>query len=138
MNSTVIPLACRPELLLNPIPGGEPGRYALKDLRTGDCYTLGGHEYFLLGRLDGGRIMLSLAETQFMHPNELRVAVHAAHGSVELRIPEHTYGVWRQGDPGWQWSGPTVGERDDLFRRQARRLPFPIKSDPAFRRSPDT
>jgi SAM-dependent methyltransferase/methyltransferase-like protein len=55
LNSTVIPLACRPELLLSPLPAGEPDRYALKDLRTGESYTLGGHEYFLLGRLDGGQ-----------------------------------------------------------------------------------
>lgn len=60
MNTTVIPLACRPELLLSPLPGGEPDRYALKDLRTGECYTLGGHEYFLLGRLDGGQTAADL------------------------------------------------------------------------------
>src|SRR5262245_35472890 len=53
MNHTLIPLACRPELLLSPLPDGEPGRYAVKDLRTGDCYTLGQREYFLLARLDG-------------------------------------------------------------------------------------
>ena len=62
MNRTVIPLACRSELLLSPLPGGEPDRYALRDLRTGDCYTLGGHEYFLLGRLDGGQTAADLCQ----------------------------------------------------------------------------
>ena len=53
MNRTVIPLACRAELLLSLFPGSEPDRYTLNNIRTGDCYTLGGHEYFLLGRLGG-------------------------------------------------------------------------------------
>src|SRR5262245_50406828 len=53
MNRTVIPLACRPEMLLSPLPGSESDRYTLNNLRTGDCFTLGSHEYFLLGRLDG-------------------------------------------------------------------------------------
>ncbi|HKB02450.1 MAG TPA: class I SAM-dependent methyltransferase [Gemmataceae bacterium] len=54
-NGVAIPLACRPGLLMSPLPGGGSDRYAVKDLRTGDCYTLGGPEYFLLGRLDGGQ-----------------------------------------------------------------------------------
>ena len=61
-NGPVIPLACRPGLLLSPLPGGESDRYAVKDLRTGDCYTLGGHEYFLLARLDGGQTAADLCQ----------------------------------------------------------------------------
>ncbi len=74
----------------------------------------------MVGRLDGGRIMFSLAENQFMIPNQLRVSLHGSLGSAELKLPEGTYGLQRRGDHDWQWNGPVVGERDDLFRRQAR------------------
>lgn len=55
MNGAVIPLACRPDLLVSPLAGSDAERYALQNLRTGACYTVGGHEHFLLGRLDGAR-----------------------------------------------------------------------------------
>jgi methyltransferase-like protein/SAM-dependent methyltransferase len=48
-----IPLAWRAELLLSPLGGGGPERYAVKDLTTGECCSLGEEEYFLLTRLDG-------------------------------------------------------------------------------------
>jgi len=75
-----------------------------------------------VGRLDGGRIMFSLAENQFMAGNELRIAAHGSRGSVAIDIPEHTYRLRRHGDAGWQTFGPLVHERDDLFRRQAQRF----------------
>jgi methyltransferase-like protein/SAM-dependent methyltransferase len=60
LNDVAIPLAWRPELLLSPLGGGGPGRYAVKDLRTGDCCALGEEEYFLLTRLDGGQTASAL------------------------------------------------------------------------------
>jgi methyltransferase-like protein/protein-L-isoaspartate O-methyltransferase len=59
-NHTAIPLAWRPELLLSPPGGGGPGRYAVKDLGTGNCCCLGEQEYFLLTRLDGGQTATAL------------------------------------------------------------------------------
>src|SRR5262249_32269332 len=43
--------ARRPELLLRPL--GDDGRHVVKDPRTGDYYTLGKQESFLLAQLDG-------------------------------------------------------------------------------------
>src|SRR5262249_3336078 len=59
-NRAAIPFVCPPELLLCPLPGKGPGRYGVKDLRTGECFTLGEQESFLLARLDGTRSAAAL------------------------------------------------------------------------------
>jgi multidrug resistance efflux pump len=43
--------ACRADLVIR--PASEPGQYVVKDPRTGDFYTLGQLEHFLLRQLDG-------------------------------------------------------------------------------------
>jgi multidrug resistance efflux pump len=48
-----IPPARRPELLLTPL--GERGEYVVKDPRTGEYYTFGAQESFLLEWFDGAR-----------------------------------------------------------------------------------
>jgi methyltransferase-like protein/SAM-dependent methyltransferase len=63
LNSAAIPLACRAELLLGPLKTGQPGRYAVHDLRTGDRYALGDPEYFLLAQLDGARSAPDICRT---------------------------------------------------------------------------
>ena len=75
-----------------------------------------------LGRINEGRVLFSLAQNQFMAGNELQIHAHCARGSLAIRVPDHTYGIHRHGDSGWQWLGPTIHERDDLFRRQSRRF----------------
>src|SRR5262245_23950696 len=50
---TLIPPARRPELVIRPL--GDRGRYVVKDPRTGDFFTLGEQERFLLEQLDGRR-----------------------------------------------------------------------------------
>jgi predicted dehydrogenase len=75
-----------------------------------------------LGRLNGGRVLFSLAENQFMAGNELQIHAHCARGSLVFKLPEHTWGILRHGDSQWQMHGPTIHERDDLFRRQAKRF----------------
>ncbi|MBL8828726.1 MAG: Gfo/Idh/MocA family oxidoreductase [Planctomycetaceae bacterium] len=73
-----------------------------------------------LGRLNGNRVLFSLAENQFMAGNELQIHAHCARGSLQLKLPDHTWGILRHGDSQWQMHGPMIHERDDLFRRQAR------------------
>jgi methyltransferase-like protein/SAM-dependent methyltransferase len=134
LNRTVIPLACRPELLLSPLPGGEPDRYALKDLRTGDCYTLGGHEYFLLGRLDGGQTAADLCRAfreefgEGLTEGELHefVELARARGFLEPVAPEAApltgCDAGPPGDPGGA-AGPDVPCRYDEVPYASR--PFP-------------
>jgi methyltransferase-like protein/SAM-dependent methyltransferase len=133
LNRTVIPLACRPELLLSPLPGGEPGRYALKDLRTGDCYTLRGHEYFLLGRLDGGQTAADLCRAfqerfgEGLSEGELHefVELARARGFLEpVAAPEPAAGcdAGPPGDPEGA-VGPDVPCRYDEVPYASR--PFP-------------
>src|SRR5262249_61148416 len=62
LNRAAIKLTCRPDLLLSPLQNGKAGQYAVKDLRTGDSFTLGEQEYFLLARLDGEQTGAALCQ----------------------------------------------------------------------------
>src|SRR5262245_1224207 len=62
LNRAAIKLTCRPDLLLSPLQNGKAGQYAVKDLRTGDSFTLGEQEYFLLARLDGEQTGATLCQ----------------------------------------------------------------------------
>ena len=75
-----------------------------------------------LGRLADGRVLFSLAENQFMAANELAIQANCSRGSIIIKVPEHTYGIRRHGDTDWQWYGQVIHERDDLFRRQAKKF----------------
>lgn len=75
----------------------------------------------LLGRTAGNTVMVSLAESQFMAPNELFIQLNGTQASAQIRLHEHRYGVHRLAGQ-WQWSEPLVSERDELFRRQAHEL----------------
>lgn len=75
----------------------------------------------LLGRAGDG-VLASIAMNQFMAPNELIVYLNGRDGSLQLRLHEQRWGLFRHGDACWQWSEPLVQERDDLFRRQAARF----------------
>ncbi|HEY5315393.1 MAG TPA: Gfo/Idh/MocA family oxidoreductase [Pirellulales bacterium] len=75
----------------------------------------------VVGRTAGDTVMVSLAESQFMAPNELFVQLNGTTASAQIRLHEQRFGVHRLGGQ-WQWSEPLVAERDDLFRAQAREL----------------
>lgn len=76
----------------------------------------------LTARAAGGAVMVSLAVSQFMAPNEMIVQVNGTQASAQIRLHEHRYGVQRIGEENWGWSEPLIAERDDLFRAQAREL----------------
>ena len=73
----------------------------------------------LTGRTAGGAVLVSLAENQFMPPNELYVQLNCSQGSAQIRVHEHRYATLRLGEPGWTWSETLIQERDEMFRRQA-------------------
>jgi predicted dehydrogenase len=75
----------------------------------------------LIGRTEAG-IMASVSLNQFMAPNELIVNLNGREGSLQLRLHEQRWGVFRHGDAAWQYSPALVSERDDLFRRQAAKF----------------
>jgi predicted dehydrogenase len=78
----------------------------------------------LAARANGGKVLVSLSLNQFSPGSETRVQVNGALGSVQIRLPEHQYGVLLRGknDDAWQWSEPLLTDRDEWFRRQARRF----------------
>jgi predicted dehydrogenase len=76
----------------------------------------------VVGRTNGGKVMVSLALNQFMAPNETIVALNGNEASAQIRFHESCYGVLRLGEQEWKWSEPLVKERDDLFRMQAQRF----------------
>lgn len=76
----------------------------------------------LSARAAGGKVLASIALNQFMAPNMNRIQVNGNRGSVQIRIPEHRYGVFLHGDADWRWSEPQLADRDDWFRRQAQRF----------------
>jgi predicted dehydrogenase len=76
----------------------------------------------LIGRANGGTVLVSLALNQFMAPNETHVQLNGARGSLGLRLHEHRAGMFLAGDPAWTWTEPLVSERDDLFRAQAQKF----------------
>jgi SAM-dependent methyltransferase/methyltransferase-like protein len=131
-NRAAIPLACRPDLLLSPLPGGGPERYAVKDLRTGEYYTLGAPEYFLLARLDGGQTAADLGRAfreQFgegLSEAELHEFVELAQArgflqpaaAPEVGAPGPVEGLTAVADP---WPG--TGNRYDEVPYASR--PFP-------------
>jgi len=41
---------------------------------------------------------------------------------LQIQVPEHRYGLLRRGESEWQWSETLFTERDEWFRRQARRF----------------
>lgn len=73
-------------------------------------------------RAGGGRVLVSLAQNQFMPPNELHVQLNGRRGTAKLLLHEHRWGVIRHGESSWTWSPPLVEERDALFRAQARQF----------------
>lgn len=75
----------------------------------------------LIGRAGNG-VLASVSLNQFMAPNELIVYLNGREGSLQLRLHEQRWGVFRHGDAAWQYSEPLVHDRDELFRRQAARF----------------
>jgi predicted dehydrogenase len=75
----------------------------------------------LIGRA-GERALASVSLNQFMAPNEVIVSLNGRDGSLQLRLHEHRWGLFRHGDAAWQWSEPLVHDRDELFRLQAARF----------------
>ena len=82
-----IPPARRPELLLTPL--GERGQYVVKDPQTGEYYTFGKHESFLLEGLGGeqdNETICAAFEERVDEPIPDRRNLHmAGHGCVQLR-----------------------------------------------------
>jgi predicted dehydrogenase len=75
----------------------------------------------LIGRTGNG-VLASVSLNQFMAPNELIVYLNGREGSLQLRLHEQRWGLFRHGDAAWQYSEPLVHDRDELFRRQAARF----------------
>lgn len=76
----------------------------------------------LVGRCQNNQVMVSIALNQFMAPNESRICFHCKNGSLQLQMPEHRWGMYKHGDPGWTWSEAPELERDSLFRMQAQKF----------------
>lgn len=76
----------------------------------------------LSARAAGGKVLVSLSLNQFMPGNQGRITVNGSRGSLQIKMPEHQYGIIRHGESEWKWSEPLFAERDDWFRRQARRF----------------
>jgi predicted dehydrogenase len=76
----------------------------------------------LTARANRGKVLVSLAQNQFMAPNETVIQLNGSKGSAQIRVPEHRYGVLRHGETSWTWSEPLLLERDDWFKVQARRF----------------
>jgi predicted dehydrogenase len=74
----------------------------------------------LIGRADGGRVLVSIALNQFMAPNETHLQLNGSRGSLAIRFHEHRAGMFMLGDSEWTWTEPLASERDDLFREQAQ------------------
>ena len=69
-----------------------------------------------------GNVMVNQTLNQFGAPNETSVQINAKDGSVRFESDNNRYGTMRLGETEWAWSDPLLQERDDLFRRQARRM----------------
>jgi len=76
----------------------------------------------LSARAAGGKVMVSIALNQFMAPNQSRIQVNGTLGSVQIRMPEHQYALFMHGDTEWRTSETLITDRDEWFRRQARRF----------------
>ena len=83
----------------------------------------------MLGRADGGKVLVSLALNQFIAPNETHVQLNGARGSLAIRFHEQCAGLYRLGDADWHWTEPLIKDRDDLFRAQAKSFLAAIRGE---------